>query len=260
MKIKIISWNVLHIIHEFNYCSDSSLVLNKYNQTKQSSNENNRLKDIVVLIHKILDNNTIVCLQEVPGDLLDILLNKLTGHTIYFNQYERQPKLKNDKIMNPYKNSYEYLVTIVPSKMITPNATQTTIEFKKIGKGALITKLDDLYIINSHFPPSSSQNLRSELFENINEFIKVNSAKKYIFIGDFNSGYLALKNDLNCAKFIDFKIPHIKSDTRKGLRNGLITMSKLDHIIVSNVNVCKTWATETDDLSDHLIIGGVIII
>jgi hypothetical protein len=259
MKIRIVSWNVLHIIHELNHCYGSSPVLSKYGIEVDQSAEQTRLKDIIGEINRQLDGNTIVCLQEVPGDLF-CMLNGIGDHTAFPLKYKREPKLKGGK-KSPYKGTSEYLVTVVPNKL-TKGANTLSVELDEIGKGALIVSILNLSIINCHAPFGKSQSSRNLFFKGISDL----NLGGYIWVGDFNSHFRELKGDLNLHKFRDFKVLSIKGSdgneayTRKGVNNGSVFFSKLDHIIVSRVNACSTWVKENEDISDHFMIGATIFI
>lgn len=67
--MKIISWNILHIIHEENYVGSESLVITDYPVE--------RLR-IEAIVKKIVDeyqsnDQVVINLQEVPGDCLNVL-------------------------------------------------------------------------------------------------------------------------------------------------------------------------------------------
>jgi endonuclease/exonuclease/phosphatase family metal-dependent hydrolase len=247
MKLTVVSWNVLHIIHELNYAFGNSLVLDKY------PIESTRITAIFNHIVKKLDKNTIICLQEVPGDLYDYLL-KLKSYKVLGLQYTRKPVLKNVKIENPYTNSDEYLVTIIHEDY-TKDSNEIFIE-DNFGKGALITNINDLYIINAHLPMKS----RDDLLIRIKDFIK--TINKYIFIGDFNNNQIELRKELDKNNYGIFKMPIFNGDTRKGKhQNGKIVYSKLDHVVHSdNMRICKTQINDNGDISDHYMISIVIVV
>jgi endonuclease/exonuclease/phosphatase family metal-dependent hydrolase len=252
MLLKVISWNVLHIIHELNYCVGTSPVLDKYKVDEKAENEKNRIKDIFNIICKKLDKDVILCLQEVPGDLYDCL-TEMKEYCIYNMKYSREPKIKNTKYTNPYNNKGEYIVTVVHKdneKLVTG---QKIIQFDDPGKAAFIINIDNTLVINSHIPFGKENRVKA--LKQVYEYLMENSDKTYIFGGDMNMRFDELKGDLKDIKWVSYKVPQIKGQTRKYKQNGDIKYNKIDHFIVSEkINVCSTSVEDNDDLSDHFAI------
>ena len=272
MKLNVLSLNVLHIIHELNHAFNSSPVLDKYGIGRDTGNESTRLesvrlestrlKDLVNLISSRLSEHTIMCLQEVPGDLLNLLSEESIHHTVYSHRYSRQPKLKNQRIPNPYIDSFEYLVTMIPNALVT-GLDSSFIGFSDFGKGGLVVEINaGIRIINVHMTPGSIGDTRDKIMNLIDQSLE-SYPGKYLMIGDFNSDHLELKNDLknNMKRLSDSTIHPIKGDTRKGLSNGIVRFSKLDHLVTSrDIPICKTFVEDTNDLSDHMMIGCIMMI
>jgi hypothetical protein len=247
--IRVISWNVLHIVHEINYAFDNSIVLQKYPLEKD------RLNKIFIKINSLLDDNSIICLQECPYNLLN-LLNLLVSnnkHNIEYHKYRRMPFIKDNK-PSPYIDCSEYLVTIYPKEYSIIKKMSFDIENQS--KGALIlTFNNNLTIANVHVPIIASayspNNYRKTLFKTLLENIK---DLNYIIIGDFNTKNYQLKRDMFFEKNI--VIPEIDGYTRKAMKNNKLEHTKLDHIILHNIQYdCTFVDSEDDDLSDHKYIG-----
>lgn len=243
--MKILSWNVLHIIHEINYAYDTSPVLEKY-----SGNEQIRLNAIANFISTLLSEDTIICLQEVPGDLLESIDFK--NHTLYKHMHSRIPEIKNSEYLKTlYSNPNEYIVTIVPNVFSVTNIN--VIEFdepsenvNKSGKACLFLTLKDLTIGNCHLPFGSSR--RKKALTKLTEFINTKFIDKtYILIGDMNMKAQTLQkwlSNLEC----DAKVIEMPSATRK--------TSKIDHGIVSRgISVLETHVYDNHNMSDHSCIS-----
>ncbi len=260
MKLTINSWNVLHIVHELNHALDSSPVLDEYKITaKDTVNEAKRLVDIFKTIVKSLNSSsTVFCLQEVPGDLFD-MLSELKDYVVYSYKYNREPVIKNKFISCPYKNSSEYLVTIVPADLKDLVVGTDCVQSEDPGKASFIVHFKfGLSIVNCHVPFGDEK--RCKAFGGLFDCLEKNDhASNYVIIGDMNCRFPALKEALTSNKFTDFNIPRIIGDTRKGKQNGKVFYNKIDHCVVhKKLKVGGAWVTETGDLSDHYIIGMLV--
>jgi hypothetical protein len=254
MKITLYSWNVLHIIHELNHAIDSSPVLRKYPQ------EQTRLDDIVNTISKLIKSDTIFCLQEVPCDLLDTLGHKLKDCAILGYRYSRIPKLKNPKLINPYDEPAEHLVTIIHNDLLNNHEpTTNTVQYADAGKAALLVDLPTVTIINTHVPAAMGTKGRINAFKQLHKFMVDNKITNYILAGDMNASDIEIKTDL---PFEDYKMAPLKGPTRKGENNKTIAYSKLDHIVVSKgINISSAVVhsdNDGGDMSDHFIVGAVV--
>jgi len=223
MTIKIISWNILHIVHEFNYVEKDSLVINEY------PNELARMEKILEVINNEIINNEeiIVNLQEVPGDYLEKLISSYKEN-IYFYTYSRIPTLKTLMTV-PYKNMKESLVSIV--KVNQKVLGQTFIDFYK-GKAALILKFASYELYNVHLPIKYDKVIKIE--------------HNAIIVGDFNCNqFNALKIFHNCAACENYENTHIIK------KNNQIILSALDHILYKGIKIKKIAHVEKSNLSDH---------
>ncbi|CAF3505137.1 unnamed protein product [Rotaria sp. Silwood1] len=121
----VISWNVLHMIHEINYVYDSSPVINRYSINNDFSNEKIRLNDITKTLSELLIKHStmecFICLQEVPGDLLPMLHEMFDSHAnsilackpvMHIQTYSRKPRIRVRQGSSVYNDSNESLVTI----------------------------------------------------------------------------------------------------------------------------------------------------
>lgn len=260
MEITVYSWNILHIIHEFNYVINSSPVLDKYNITKTNTiGEERRIFDIYKMIIKLLNKDSIFCLQEVPDDLLQVL-TKLKEYKVYSHAYNTIPNIKDNTIKSPYINNGEHLVTIIPNSLKDSVVNMNSIQFDDKDKDGFVLNFDfGLSLINAHVPFNSHNRLKS--IQSIYDYLQKTNYKNYIIIGDMNCSNENLAEDLITANFSDYYIPKIEGFTRKGKQNGNIIYSKLDHAIVHNsIEVINTSIIDPSDMSDHFIIKIDIIL
>lgn len=250
--MKIISWNVLHIIHELNYALNSSYVINKYDIANSEANEQKRLVDIFSTIRKHLSDETVICLQEVPGDLLT-LLKKLTGMGIFEYQYTRIPKIKNlIKYQHIYSDPAEYLVILIPDKLAQDAKQLQTIQFDDPGKACSVVQIDKMLIMNTHVPMGTAY--REKAFEQIGEFVDCTELD-FMLVGDMNMCPDKLRDALKVFK-TKSKIVEMDKPTRKGINRGVEVCSKIDHgVISSSFNVLHKFVADNVDMSDHSLIG-----
>jgi hypothetical protein len=208
----VISWNVLHMIHEINYSYDMSPVITRYSIKEKWSNEKLRLNDIVKTLNTLLiKHSTIecfICLQEVPGDLIPLLRQMLDSHVgstlatkplMHIQIYSRKPGVKWQQGGSPYTDSNESLVTIHYDPYICSNnkitglnnaekclASQDRVFWTPCptdnGKGALtLTTASGLNVVNVHVP--SDYQAAMLLLNNI-PWPQNNSG--FVFVGDMN--------------------------------------------------------------------------
>lgn len=225
-SIKIISWNILHIIHEHNYVGEGSLVISEYPDEKV------RMEKILEKIENDFMNEKqiIINLQEVPGDYLDRLKEKFKDN-IYIYTYSRLATLKKN-IECPYSNMSESLVSIV--KVDNKLIEQLFYDFDK-GKSALILRFENFTLYNIHLPFQYNKT--------------VNTDEKSIIVGDYNcSCENALKIFTDTEKCFNDKFTFI---TR---REGIVKTDTLDHILTKNLTIKNPLNIEETKLSDHYII------
>ena len=258
MTIKIYSLNTLHIVHEINYNSSSSFILNKYR------NEQDRINDICTKIKSLLlDDFLIICLQEVSGDLLVELLKicKLMNNnlTIYYYKIPRIPKCK----YNIYNNNNEYLVTMVYDNLEKNNFYTEFIQYPDPGKSALIIFINklDICCINTHLPIN---NYNDQYYL---EFLKyyINNYKNCLIIGDWNKSRFNIIQDLKKYNIYD-KLSNcsiVKNYTYKKLNNDKYFYRIIDHVFLFNSNFSidnSKTKTFDDEISDHSLLLTELII
>lgn len=225
MSIKVVSWNILHIVHEKNYVGDGSLVISAFQDEKV------RVEEIVkYLVSLYLSSDQVVInLQEVPGDVLDELKKYIFAEHLTWHTYPRMPKLKVPN-GDPYTNMSESLVSIVK----THNQVLKTdvIDFAS-GKAALVNSLSNgLNIYNVHMPFEYAQTVTID-----------NHA---IVTGDFNCGIEESKK-----MFPNFEACPNKSHTFITRRNNVVSTNMYDHILLNFVSEPPELTVVETNLSDH---------
>lgn len=224
--IKVISWNILHIIHEYNYVGEESLVITEFPE------ESVRMQKILDKVETEFNSEeqVIINLQEVPGDYLDRLKEKFKDD-IYVYTYSRLATLKKN-IKCPYTNMTESLVSIV--KIKNKMLEQTFFDFDK-GKSALILHFDNFTLYNIHLPFQYDKTMMTN--------------DKSIIVGDYNcSGDNAIRVFTDTKKCENDKFTFI---TR---REGIVKTDTLDHILTKNLTISDHLHIEETKLSDHYII------
>jgi hypothetical protein len=231
MKIKIVSWNILHIVHEYNYVGTSSLVIT------ENPDEKERMDKIIAKINQLYEDNEeiIINLQEVPGDYLEKLV-KLYGTQVYVRTYDRITSMRVSH-PNPYSNMSESLVSIV--KVKTNLIEKSVYDYDK-GKSALILKFDKFTLHNIHLPFQ---------YPNCVEITDPNT----IVTGDFN----CVQTDA-LKVFKDFKVCENECFTHLTRRDGVTVQKILDHVLFRGVNISEKLEVETTELSDHYLISAFL--
>lgn len=268
----VISWNVLHMIHEINHVYDMSPVIKRYSIKENWSNEKLRLNDMVKTISELLvKHSTIecfICLQEVPGDLLPMLHQMFDSHVgstlvtkplMHVQVYSRKPHIRGQQTDSLYADSNESLVTIHynPYGVSNDRLLWTPCPSDN-GKGALsVTTASNLTVVNVHVP--SDNQAAMSLLNNVS-WPKNNSA--FVFVGDMNRRYEALMKmiaEINVGKPSSGLLFPVTTDkpTRVGYgRDGVLYKTWIDHYIVStslkdSVISPAVVHDQIGDVSDH---------
>ncbi|CAF2066101.1 unnamed protein product [Rotaria magnacalcarata] len=275
----IISWNVLHIIHELNYAQNLSLVINHYSINENSSNEKLRLHDIIKVLRKLLSEHStmecFICLQEVPGDLLPMLIEMSDSHTnlgltskplIHVHVYSRKPSLMDRQRDSPYFDSNESLVTIHYNPCLDSSAQHISPDDRVLwtpcptdaGKGALTVMMTSgLTVVNVHVPydNQAATLLLSNIPwpENSNGFVCVGDMNRY------SKGLMKMIAEVTDDKRGTHQLYPIKTEkpTRVGLEHdGTHNKTFIDYFVISAslkglVNYPAIVFDDIGDISDH---------
>lgn len=254
MNFKIATWNVLHIVHEINHNLANSIVI----KDGHTFDESKRTNVIYKIISDLVNDNVIVCLQEVYGDLRDKIREDSDKFKSFEYKLQRTPKITNKSLINTqtaqtiYKNINEYLMIIVPKSI--NYVSQTNIQYDvDDGKSAIILVCSQLTIINTHLPFVKDKRMKSliQLHKKLNE---LNILDNFVMLGDTNAIYpvlneelLSLNIDVNFADIMDNTYFTINKD---GSRKG----KKIDHIIHTKNIISSAKVFNTYDLSDHKLV------
>ncbi|CAF3378564.1 unnamed protein product [Rotaria socialis] len=275
----VMSWNVLHIIHELNYVPNLSLVLNHYSINENLSNEKLRLHDIIKVLRKLLsDHSTMecfICLQEVPGDLLPMLIEMSDSHIdlgltskplIHIHVYSRKPMLMHRQGDSPYVDPNESLVTIHYNPCLV-SSTQHIYPDDRVlwtpcptdaGKGALtLMTTSGLTVVNVHVPydNQAATLLLSNIpwSENSNGFVCVGDMNRY------SETLMKMIAEVTADKDGTHQLYPIKTEkpTRVGMKqDGTHNKTLIDHFVISAslkglVNYPAIVFDDIGDISDH---------
>lgn len=277
----VISWNVLHMIHEINHSYNMSLVINRYSIKENWSNEKLRLNDMVKTISELLVKHSMmecfICLQEVPGDLLPLLNQMFDSHVgstlvtkplMHVQIYTRKPNIRGQQGGSVYTDSNESLVTIhYDPHMVSNNREKwqplgdrllwTPCPTDK-GKGALaVTTASGLTVVNAHVPYDNEAAM--SLLNNI-AWPENNSA--FVFVGDMNrysDKLMKMIGDITAGKRSSGLLYSVTTNkaTRVGLRqDGTSDKSWIDYFIIStylkhSIISPAIVHDEIGDVSDH---------
>jgi hypothetical protein len=265
--IKVISWNVLHRIHEIKYRFEDSVELKIYPR------EEDRIKKQIEILKKNLTGEYVICsLQEVSGDLLSAVENHFNDtFNIFGYKHPRIPTLvRSDgtlepKVANipaPYTNPAEFLVTLV-SKSIKLPIDQYFIQLKRTvatdkspvgeyeGKAALVLKLNNvLTIINGHFPIRNDIDIyMKDVFD---DYVIKKENRDFLIMGDFNSPFNIIYKEFK-------KRPKLKITGFAKIPKNEYSLTthpvNIDHIIsIGKIYFDETKIVGTDRSSDHNLV------
>ena len=266
----VVSWNVLHIVHELHHVPDASPVLDQYMIKDDYANEQKRLKDIVIVLEGILRDHRLmecfVCLQEVPGDLIPMLQEMLdstmkpssNGNAILYQQaYSRRPRLRNGKNEALYRDMNEYLVTIhyQPTGQSATNAPRISWTPCPVdqGKGALgLTLSSGLTILNIHVPYDyrAADALLAHLPWPTKE-------SRFLMVGDMNRGSGSMAKAMEKVTRHPVHCVASEKNTRVGMNEkGVRRYMNIDYFVVSPALLTSVVSRvkvidDIGDISDH---------
>jgi endonuclease/exonuclease/phosphatase family metal-dependent hydrolase len=286
---KVVTFNVLHLTHEINHALGKSPVLDKYkigkfgdveseiSMSDVKEKEQNRLKDLFVYIRSFCEPTAIVCLQEVSGDLLHLLVDQLPDFKVFFHTYSRVPSIKKSRrvIMDCndiYNDPKESLVTIVHNSHAQHWHSIATVPCESDpGKACLIVSFQDtannrITIANAHIPfaPLERTAFIMQLVSHLN------SSKMFVLTGDTNCSLTHFQTDLrdvarqrvdtprtgvishNNITF-DWELSSSLNATRRGTRSSMkLEESCIDYFIHRGIVVSYVAAYPFTDVSDHV--------
>ncbi len=275
---QVVTFNVLHLTHEINHTLGKSPILDEYkigtfgDLTKKISmsdtreKEQNRIKDLFTIIRSMCSPRTIVCLQEVPGDLLHLLVDQLVDFKVFSHTYDRVPSVKKThRIVLDCKNIYndpqESLVTIVPISQgwntITsvpcdtdPGKACLIVTFDVIRESSIDPCIDRITIANAHIPFQSME--RREFLQKL--IPHLNPLKMFILTGDTNVDCKDFENDLQNIH-LDWALSVPIKATRRGTRSSLLLEeSCIDYFIHRGIFVSNVFSHPFSNVSDHTLV------
>lgn len=240
----VVSWNVLHMVHEINYCFDASPVIDQYSIRTDWRNEKNRINDMAKIILQFLQTNSnvecFICLQEVPGDLVTVLQEILdptlkSKSSIHVRNYPRIPAVRHRQGPRFYTDIRESLVTI----HYNPSGSSDEILWIQCptdpGKGALTVKTNSgITIVNIHVPFDTDAAL--SLLKNL-PWPTDNSP--YVLVGDINRDsrqFIKLLQKLTEGKpnfDLIRSVPSTKPTRIGYCKDGTLGKSWIDHYLIS---------------------------
>jgi endonuclease/exonuclease/phosphatase family metal-dependent hydrolase len=249
MDIYVSTFNVLHRYHEENYCPNST-ILAKYPK------ESDRINDSIKIIQHVLETykENILCMQEVYGDLLTEVKKYFSQdfHILEF-EYHRIPTKKKTST-NTYQNPKEYLVTLVSKKIQNSSPKIETVQFETFGKGALITILNDLIVVNTHLtiPEKDKGDLPHQIMKHIMNQYQL----PFIVTGDFNRTIDKVIHELDQYKYKPTDYAH---RTKLNKYTYPIKNEDIDQMLGFNVSFDYFDIIDTTLTSDHNLVLGHLV-
>ncbi|AYV75491.1 MAG: metallophosphoesterase [Terrestrivirus sp.] len=260
LNVTIKTWNTLHLFHEVNYVFENSYVLEKYNIKRDPMRELLRIEDIVKILKKELGTNTVICLQEVSGDLFEELVRQ-NFCAVFHKEMDDVPSIYQDDdhlerliFKSIYANCKEYQVVLVSNDLKDRIKSFRTILFTADdSKGAVVVEFDDFVVVGTHIPWNDTKRIQSlkQIFED------VSFVKPFIVAGDFNREHDKLVKDL-----VDVPLrfaSKVNVHTFQIIRDGVVENELIDHVLV----FCKdefnfkgsVSVREDDKVSDHRLVS-----
>eukprot|EP01012_Entosiphon_sulcatum_P067131 TRINITY_DN96670_c0_g1_i1.p1 TRINITY_DN96670_c0_g1~~TRINITY_DN96670_c0_g1_i1.p1 ORF type:complete len:280 (+),score=43.91 TRINITY_DN96670_c0_g1_i1:35-874(+) len=178
---RITTWNVLHRVHAEKDPELCHMTLDRYPK------EVKRIADIVTLVEdQFVQGSRVVCLQEVSGELLSALRERLGKRvTIFDHQHQRIPEQPEDTTKQAIlKDPTEYLVVLTDF----PAAEAVTAHPFTNNKGVLGVRVQsNLCVYNVHASPkrAGEKQIRHELMQLlVLPFLAKNKQNQVVVAGD----------------------------------------------------------------------------
>lgn len=235
-----------------NYVYDCSFILDTW-----LGKESERLNEIAKIVNEYSANgNAVICLQECPGQLLDLLMNLSSRgmYSVYHYTYSRNPKLKNKSAINPYpeEKCTECLITLI-GKNLTLNNTRV-VQFEDRGKASLIADITieekNISIANIHCPFGDPRNGALEMLK-----MELGTTS-FVILGDFNTEQSVLETTFDTGLHI---FSGITETTRIAKHPEKTVEEVLDHMIgTTDITFGYVTIEPNNNLSDHLLIGTTV--
>jgi hypothetical protein len=242
-SINVCTFNCLHIYHEKRYVPDS-LTLQAH------SNEPKRIQGLVAFISSQLTNDTVVCLQEVSGDLLSALREEFNAtHHVISLAHNRVPQPVDDF---RYADPGEYLCTIIPCSVDKETIKEEFLYFTTKGKGALITSFGNVMIINTHCTVHEQGVLDLVSLYTLfgQPFVEINSNHYVLLLGDTNNEIKAILEVFDQVH--PGRVSNVVDHDAIGIPTFTPTSVCIDHVFGFNtISFEDSTVTDTAYLSDH---------
>jgi len=218
-----------------------------------------RIEDIVEILKKELKTNTVICLQEVSGDLFEELTRQ-NFCAIFHKEMDDVPSIHVDDHLGRlifktiYQNCKEYQVVLVSNDLKDRVKSSRTILFTADdSKGAVVVEFDDFVVVGTHIPWNDAKRVQSlkQIFED------VSFVKPFIVAGDYNREHDKLVKDL-----VDVPLrfaSKVNVHTFQIIRDGVVENELIDHVLVfckDELNLQNSVSVREDDkVSDHRLVS-----
>jgi Endonuclease/Exonuclease/phosphatase family len=227
MKIKALTWNVLHRTHAETH--GESVIANWPIESK-------RIEKITEFISDQFDQHSlqVALLQEVSGDQLEHLRLKLSGHSVLNHVSPRAPKQKS----NSLKDSSEHLVFIGPQDSQFVNGH--TFE-NDLGKGFLVASAFGVPFISTHVSWGNKREIQLKFLCHLKQEFNT-----LCIGGDFNVEREIVQASMGANFQIGIPLAGSRNTHPKSTGGN-----DIDHIVTRNLAVTDVTVLNAEHLSDH---------
>jgi hypothetical protein len=256
-SVAIVSWNILNpnsFVSKFTYSSlgkEKMTLYGKMEQARFCFRVNYLMK---IILNWLKNPKTIICLQEVTQEMIDILIVEIGAHRLRWSEHDI---IKNNGRLI---NKYEYRVTIIGKDYDFIEHKSIALETSTSIKPCLFTQIinnktqEQFCVCNIHI----NHNSETHDYARFAEMIKTEINEKDFYIcGDFNANFQDerfmafnaffqkpddhyLPASFNNPDKFDFTGVDINGDSSKGLicypDNELgVYVNVIDHIISNKI-------------------------
>jgi endonuclease/exonuclease/phosphatase family metal-dependent hydrolase len=245
--MRIVTWNVLHRIHAENW---REAVPDRF------PDEAARNARITARVRAFVDDDTVVCLQEVSGDQLASVRAALPADRVHAFQLPRVPRPKSGA--SPLVDATEHLVIVAPRG----RWIDARVSADDPGKGVIVVDVDVgvdgatrvVRVANTHLTFGDRRTAQLAMIAQL-----VDGAALAVVCGDCNCGVddvVAALPGFRAAPFAADALP-----TRPRAEGYDGKPKAIDHIVVRGVDVGAAVVVDVDGESDHNVVvahvGGV---
>jgi hypothetical protein len=228
--LRVVTWNVLHRVHGVNW---------KEPQIAAFPEERVRSLGIADRVSAWLAAGvSAVCLQEVSGDQLAVLRERVGEVEIFEHRYPRLPRIRGGG--GPVLvDASEHLVTLTRTSASAGAVTSHTFA-EDPGKGMIVVEIAGALLVNTHVSFGGNGELQlGRLAE------AARDVDHAVIVGDFNAPAAALQRAFGTS----FVLSELGAATRVATLEH--SGRTIDHVAVRGGKIVMARVEEGGGLSDH---------